>query len=202
VSERLPPGRGRLELLDASAPAAQADPAPRTLDEFMALALAMEAAAAERYAELADTMQEHNNTETADLFRRMAAIEMEHAREIQARIAELAPPGDGAKAPAPPRARGAWAERAGAAESADPESLHYLMLPWHALQIALENERRAERFFVDLAAAATSDSVREAALRLAAEEREHVALVEAWLARTPAPSEGWADDPDPPRYTE
>lgn len=167
-------------------------PVPRTLDEFMALALAMETAAAERYAELADTMQVHNNNETAELFRRMARIELEHARQIRAQIAaggglEPAPLGDATRAEA---------------ESAPSEELHYLMLPYHALQIALANEKRAEQFFAQLATVATSDAVREAALRLCTEEREHVALIEAWLARVPVPQSDWADDPDPPRYTD
>ena len=167
-------------------------PVPRTLDEFMALALAMETAAAERYAELADTMQVHNNNETAELFRRMARIELEHARQIRVQIAE----GGGAE-PAPSRD----ATRT-EAECAPSEELHYLMLPYHALQIALANEKRAERFFAQLATEAISDAVREAALRLCTEEREHVALIEAWLARVPAPRSDWADDPDPPRYSD
>jgi rubrerythrin len=214
------PPRREASLQLAPAPAATPDApgaVPRTVDEFMALALAMEAAAADRYAELADTMQAHNNSDTAALFRRMAAIEIGHAREIQARIASAgaaagapaAPvmPGAGAAAPAavaPAAAAPAAAAEDGlaAAESASPEALHYLMLPWHALQIALANERRAERFFADLARAATSDDVREAALRLCAEEREHVALIEAWLARTPRPPDDWWQDPDPPRYAE
>ena len=74
------------------------------------------------------------------------------------------------------------------------------MLPWHALTIALENEKRAEQFFAQLAKVATSDAVREAAERLRTEEHEHVALIEARLAKVPAPQGDWADDPDPPRY--
>ena len=173
-----------------SEPTKSEAPVPSTLDEFMALALAMEAAAADRYAELADTMQAHNNTETAKLFRRMAAIEARHAREIQAQIGER-----GVEV-----ARRWEAANAAEAECAPPESLHYLMLPWHALTIALENEKRAEQFFAQLAKVATSDAVREAAERLRTEEHEHVALIEAWLAKVPAPQGDWADDPDPPRY--
>jgi hypothetical protein len=33
---------------------------------------------------------------------------------------------------------------------------------------------------------------------MAAEEREHVRLIEDWLARFPAPEAGWDEDPDPP----
>ena len=76
------------------------------------------------------------------------------------------------------------------------------MQPWHALQLALAAEQRAEAFFGALAAAATNDSVRKAALELQAEEAEHVALVRDWMAKVPQPDSDWAMDPDPPRYTD
>ena len=58
--------------------------APATLTELMAQALAIEIEAAQRYAELADVMETHNNREVADLFRRMATIESRHADAIRA----------------------------------------------------------------------------------------------------------------------
>ena len=72
-------------------------------------------------------------------------------------------------------------------ETADPGELHYLMQPYHALQIALATEKRARSFFAELARKATSPAVRKAALEMAAEEAEHVRLIEEWLKRTPAP---------------
>jgi hypothetical protein len=39
-------------------------------------------------------------------------------------------------------------------------------------------------------------------MELQAEEAEHVALVQAWIAKTPLPDENWASDPDPPRLNE
>jgi rubrerythrin len=45
-------------------------------------------------------------------------------------------------------------------------------------------------------------SIRKAARTLQAEERAHVALVEAWLAKVSKPDADWAEDPDPPRYTD
>ena len=44
--------------------------------------------------------------------------------------------------------------------------------------------------------------MRRAALELQAEEHEHVELVRAWLAKVPVPDGDWANDPDPPRYTD
>ena len=34
------------------------------------------------------------------------------------------------------------------------------------------------------------------------EEREHVELVRAWMAKVEQPAATWALDPDPPRYTD
>jgi rubrerythrin len=87
-------------------------------------------------------------------------------------------------------------------ESVPNDEVHYLMHPWHALKLALAAEERAEAFFAELARLAGSDSVRRAALELRDEEAEHVALVKAWLAKTPKPEGDWANDPDPPRYVD
>jgi rubrerythrin len=172
-----------------SAPAGK----PRTLVHVMAQALAMEREAAQRYSALADVMEVHHNREVEALFRKMAQIEETHAAQIMAEmgwtssdepVAERAPfDGD-------------------APESVPEDAVHYLMWPWHALQLALSAEQRAEAFFARLAATATSEAVRDAALRMRDEEREHVALITAWIARTPQPGSEWADDPDPPRYTD
>ena len=89
-----------------------------------------------------------------------------------------------------------------APEATPIDEVHYLMQPWHALQLALAAEKRAEAFFAELARVATSEPVRNAALELRAEEAEHVELVQAWLAKVPQPDQDWAEDPDPPRYTD
>ena len=75
------------------------------------------------------------------------------------------------------------------------------MQRYHALQIALRNEERAVGFFGLLAAAASGGPVRAAALAMEQEEREHVALVKAWIAKVPQPDGDWAVDPDLARYT-
>jgi rubrerythrin len=76
------------------------------------------------------------------------------------------------------------------------------MQPYHALAIALHNERRAHAFFQRLAVGATKDKVRREAESMAAEEAEHVRLIEAWMKRTPMPEAGWDHDPDPPRHVD
>jgi rubrerythrin len=166
--------------------------APATLVEFMAQALAMEREAVERYSEFADAMEMHNNREVAALFRTMAQYESKHASQIMAEMGWTDDP--------EPRAGGFTWPGLEAPETVPIDAVHYLMQPWHALQLALAAEQRAEAFFGELAQATSDASVRRAALELQAEEHEHVALVRAWLAKVPVPDGDWATDPDPPRY--
>ena len=48
---------------------------PRTVEQFMACAYAMEVEATERYAELAEQMDTHHNREVAELFAKLARID-------------------------------------------------------------------------------------------------------------------------------
>lgn len=165
---------------------------PTTLADFMAQALQMELDAAQRYNEFADMMEIHNNVEVAQWFRKMAAIEGKHATQIMKEMGWTQ---------APQSFPGALQlEGFEAPETAAVDEVHYLMQPWHVLQLALANEERAERFFAQLARLATVDSVRKAALELQQEEREHVELVKAWMLKVPQPQPDWDQDPDPPRY--
>lgn len=166
-------------------------PLPKTLDEFMAQAYAMELDAQSRYADLADAMETHNNREVAELFRKMAAIEGKHAAQIMAEMGWTQPP---------PYAVAPAFEGFESAEQVPIDEVHYLMRPWHALQLALAAEERAARFFSELAMSAQAEPIRRAAMELRDEEREHVELVKAWLAKVPQPEKDWAEDPDPPRY--
>ena len=166
---------------------------PDSIEAFMAQALAMEREAAQRYAELADTMEMHNNREVAVLFRKMSVIEGKHAEQIKAEMGWTEDP------PVPNAP--AW-QGFEAAETVPTEDLHYLMTPYHALQLALAAEQRAESFFAHLASIASTEPVRKAALELQAEEHEHVELIQAWMAKVPQPDKDWAHDPDPPRHDE
>jgi len=171
-----------------------AAPAPQTLPEFMAQALMMEREAVDRYTQFADALEMHNNNEVAALFRTMAGYEAKHAERIMAEMGWK-------EAPVVPRSAlfGPGMEDP---ETAPFDEVHYLMQPWHALQLALAAEKRAQAFFAVLARMATNEAVRLAALELQAEEAEHVALVQDWIAKVPPPDPDWALDPDPPRYTD
>ncbi len=161
--------------------------------EFMAHAYAMEVEAAERYAEFADSMEMHNNREVAELFRKLSRIEQRHADQIVEQMGWKQVPASSANV--------RWEGMEGP-ETADPAELHYLMQPYHALQIALLNEKRARDFFARLAKLTANAGVRKGALEMKDEEAEHVSLIEDWLKRTPKPDSDWERDPDPPMLSD
>jgi rubrerythrin len=165
---------------------------PATLEEFMAQALQMELDAAQRYNEFADMMDVHNNPDVGAWFRKMAAVEGKHADHIMAQMGWSEVPTRFANAAA--------LVGMDEVEAAASDELHYLMQPWHVLQLALAGEERAERFFAQMARAATNESVRQAAFALQQEEHDHVELVKAWMLKVPQPDANWDQDPDPPRY--
>lgn len=167
-------------------------PSPQYAD-FMARAYAIELEATERYAQFAEQMEAHNNREVAQLFRKLADIEAIHARRI---LDEMQWP----TMPAMPPAY-AWETPEGP-ETAPFDSLHYLMQPWHALEIALRCERQAQSYYEGIAASRAPKPVRDAAREMAAEEAGHVTLIEEWMKRVPKPAAGWDEDPDPPRMNE
>jgi rubrerythrin len=169
-------------------------PAIETLEDFLAHALAIEEEAEARYRELAEQMTVHNNPEVARLFARMAQAEGEHARRLRENARTLV---------LPRIARGAYAW--GAAESPETasfEDMHYRMTAYHALQVALANERRAQAFFERVAASAPQPLVRQLAQEAARDEARHVIAVSTALERTPAPPEDWSSDDDPPNEPE
>lgn len=181
-----------------SAPAAGGGPGPAApaigADDLLRRAHAMELEAADRYGEFAAQMALHGNLAVAALFRRLADIERKHAEAMAGTLV----------------ARGiAIAPRAALAAHGDEgletgrgDGLHYLMTPYHALEIALENEQRAFDFFAELARSPSSPEITRLASEFAAEEKAHIALVRAWLARVPKPGDDWAYDPDEPRMPE
>jgi rubrerythrin len=155
---------------------------------FLAHALAMENEAADRYDELADTMEIHNNPEVADLFRQMAGYSRLHAASVAERAAGHVLP-----------ALKSWQYRWNTPEPPEVgaiEGTHYLMTPYHALCFALDNEQRGRDFYAAEAKASRDPEVRRLAGEMAAEESEHVAELEAWIERTPKPDLDWDDDPD------
>jgi rubrerythrin len=159
-------------------------PPIRTPNELYAHALAIEREAAERYAELAQRMDDLGNDEVAALFRRLAVYEAEHLDTLERRTT-------GVDVPVIPPGRYAWLDAA-APETVARELVFRLLTPRHALGIALEAERRAQQFFAEVKATATDPALRALAQEMAAEEAGHIAMVEQALANTPDSQVDWA----------
>ena len=159
------------------------------LTDLFAAAYRIEIDAVERYTLMADQMEAHNNAELAAIFRDLARAENLHSEEIRRLAGNI----DVAA-----RARRVQFGRRGSPEEADVGETHYLMTPWHALQLALEAEKQALAYFSSIVDTAKDPKLKAAAAELVEEETEHVNLVHRLLRRYPPPTESWSDDPDPP----
>lgn len=158
--------------------------------ELLGHALALEVEATERYADLAEIMEAHNNSDVSRLFEKMSEIEKLHVEHIiemtnKHHMTDL------------PEKQWKWESPEGP-ETTNPEDLHYLMQPYHALQLALVNEQRAYEYYTQIAETTENNEVRSLAAELATEEEEHVALVKVWLNKYPKVDEDWDYDDDPP----
>jgi len=154
-----------------------------TVIELLTRALGIEREAEERYAEFARFMADHDRDELAALFRELGRLEGDHARALEARLGAV-------EAAAGAAAADRWLE-SGPPSPAAHEWLMRLIAPRDALAIALAAERRAERFFAELAEQAGDDAVRRLAAELAQEEAGHAARLERLLAAEPNPRVDW-----------
>lgn len=164
------------------------------LDDFLAHALALETEVAERYEEIAHSMEIHNNLEVSELFHKLAQASAKHAEEMRSRtedrdLPQIAP----------------WEFQWGDAEAPETPSMaatHYLMTPYQALDIARNAEIQAQNYYTSVAEHSPNPTIRSLALEFAYEEAEHVDLVNTWIERYPKPEKGWDFDPDPPGISE
>lgn len=155
----------------------------RTVPELYTHAIAIEREAAERYAELAERMADLGNTAVADVFDTLARVEAQHLRTLQRRTEDVALPQLDTHAYR-------WLDT-GAPETVARELVFRLMTPRNALVIALAAEKRAEAFFEQVLMTAEDAALRGLAREMAADEAEHVVIIEQLLARTPDPLVDW-----------
>lgn len=139
-------------------------PAPRSIGELVAMAIAMEREAASRYDVLAADMVLAGRQELADLFENLAAEERKHEAYIEAWQAGPLPAAS-FKWRSPENLTDEQTSDAGGAGS---------MTPHRALALAVHNEERAFAFFSSIAAATADSEIRKRAEKLATEELDHV----------------------------
>ena len=169
---------------------APVNPTIRSLADLFAVAYQIEADAVERYEMLADQMETHNNPELVAMFRDLSRAEGIHRDEIRRLAGDI-------DVVAHARTVAKWGA-GDSPEQADLAGAHYMMTPWHALQLALVGEQRALAFFTSVVESAKDPAIRKMAEEFVEEEAEHVNLVHRLLRRYPEPPASWSQDPDPP----
>jgi rubrerythrin len=165
-------------------------PKINSLADLYAAAYQIEADAVERYELLAGQMETHNNLELVAMFRDLARAEGIHRDEIKRLAGDI-------DVVAHARRMAGWS-RGDSPEQADLGAAHYMMTPWHALQLALAGEKRALAFFRSIAESAKDPQVKKMSEEFVEEEAEHVNLVHRLLRKYPRPPDSWSEDPDPP----
>jgi rubrerythrin len=155
-----------------------------TLRDALDLAILIEEEARDRYLEFTDQLEVHHTEESGRFFRFMASNEEKHRVELTERRMALF--GDepstvsrsqlfDVEAPAPGEAR-------------------MFMSPRAALLTALEAEKRAHSFFTGALTGVKDAQVQALFRELAAEETEHLSLVEAELGKLPPEDVFTTDD--------
>jgi len=166
-----------------------------TVGEFLAHALELEVESAQRYREMADCLEVHNNPQVAKLFNKLADSGERHAEEVR----QLA---ESHEIPAIPPWDFKWCCAEGP-ESAAMEDVHYLMNKREALELALQYETRGRDFYTQVSNSSPNPEVRSMAAELAREEATHVEMLKAWLERVDdGLSSAPREDMDPPHTPE
>jgi rubrerythrin len=145
------------------------------INVFLAHAVELERESARRYTDLAECMRTDGNKAVEGFFRKMAEFSRKHYAEAMER-------GGFRRLPALASGDYAWPD------GVSPEQFSWIGVDAmidvkHALELALESERRGHDFYAGIAASTTDHEVKAMASEFAAEEAEHVAELEKWIER-------------------
>ena len=146
----------------------------KSVEEFLAYAVALEREAADRFAELADAMATYGNREVGSLFRRLSDYSRLHLADAQARagfrdIPDMKPGDFEWPDLESPETAAIWA--------VDP-----FIGRGQALEIALEAETAGQKFYQNVHDTTTDPEIKALAGEFAEEESGHVAELHKWIA--------------------
>ncbi len=141
----------------------------RSVEEFYAHAIAIEREAMERYREFEAYFSDRGEPVLAGLCRNLAQGEHDH-------YDLLVEAASGLTLPTIHASEYCWLDRS-SPEAAPHEFFYRVASPRQLLEIALEAERCARRFFGRVAETSPSQEVRDLALDMVLEEEQHVAWV-------------------------
>ena len=141
----------------------------QSVEQLLAIALATERDAVERYCAISKQMRESGNEEVAELFADITQSEREHVKEIE-KMTQTLGIEDLPEAPDIP-----W-QHPLVQDYKDRATSPRTSTPYLALAFAVNNEELAFRFYSYIAANAKDDEVRKFAEVFAQEELSHAAL--------------------------
>lgn len=139
------------------------------------LAVLIEKEAEERYVAFAEMIGSRYEGDAASFFQTMSGYEATHGQKLQERRTKLF-------ANAPMRVN---REQVEDVEAPDYETPRPFMSTRHALEVALDSERKAEAFYVAALAVITDPDVQGLFIELRDQEIEHQAMVRQQIAQTP-----------------
>ena len=145
-----------------------------SVEEFLAYAIKLESEAADRFGQLANAMQASGNGAVAKLFRQLSEYSRMHQAEAQARtgfrdIPKLSPTDFVWPDLESPEAAAIWA--------ADP-----MLGRGEALEVAMQAELAGLRYYQAVLDTTNDPEIKALAKEFVAEESEHVAALEKWIA--------------------
>lgn len=144
-----------------------------SLPDFLAHAIALEKEAADRYAELAEIMEDLGNRDVASIFRDMSRFSQKHAKDVEARVGSADMP-----------QLKSWEYRwQTPPESGGDKGISFIMTPLNALDYAHANEVRGMNYYRSAAAESEDAEVRRLGGDFAAEEAAHAATLEQWIVK-------------------
>ncbi len=164
-----------------------------TVAEFLAHANALEQELAQRYQEMADCMEVHNNSEVASLFRQLSEYGEIHAGKLIMQAESL-------DMPKVPPWKYQWLNMNGLENSM--EATHYLMTTHQGLKLAIRMEEMSHRFYTRTMQGSTFQPVQERAEKMVDLKQQHLALLNDWLIAEAESQEKPPEDLDPPNMPE
>ena len=154
-------------------------------ENVLDLAVEVEEEARQRYLEFVDQMTLHHTEEAAEFFRRMAELEANHAERLRkVRTARFGSPPVAADPPLP----------VVEVEAPEYEQVRAFMSVHDALDVALEAEEKAYRFYDDALGRVDDEDVRTLFEALRSQEERHQQLIESFRESLPEERDVDPDD--------
>ena len=139
------------------------------------LAVLIEQEAEERYLAFAEMIGSRYEGDAAAFFQTMSGYEAKHGKKLQERRTKLF-------ANAPTRVNKEQVEDVEAPDYGTPRPF---MSTRHALEVALDSERKAEAYYVSALAVITDPQLQELFIELRDQEIEHQEMIQQQIAKTP-----------------